>query len=111
MPATPQWLIYGANGYTGEIISREAAGRGMKPILAGRSRGAIEALAADLKLEYRIFELDDLQAVETGLKDCAVVLHCAGPFSRTARPMIDACLLTRTHYLDITGEIAVFEMA
>ena len=48
---------------------------------------------------------------KTGLKDCAVVLHCAGPFSHTAKPMIDACLLTHTHYLDITGEIAVFEMA
>ena len=36
-------------------------------------------------------------------------LHCAGPFSRTWRPMYDACLGTGTHYLDITGEIDVFE--
>jgi short subunit dehydrogenase-like uncharacterized protein len=105
------WLIYGANGYTGELISREAVQRGWRPVLAGRNRQAIETLAAALGLEYRIFGLDDLKAIEAGLTDCAVVLHCAGPFSQTAKPMIEACLLTHTHYLDITGEIAVFEAA
>ena len=105
------WLIYGANGYTGELIAREAARRGLKPILAGRNRAAIEALSVELGLESRIFGLDDPKVIAAGLNDCAVVLHCAGPFSRTAKPMIEACLLTHTHYLDITGEIAVFEMA
>ena len=37
------------------------------------------------------------------------VLHCAGPFAHTSRPMADACLRVGTHYLDITGEAAVFE--
>jgi len=105
------WLIYGANGYTGELIAREAVQRGLRPILAGRKHEAITALAASLGLESHIFGLDDPKAIEAGLKDCAVVLHCAGPFSHTAKPMIEACLHTHTHYLDITGEIAVFEMA
>jgi short subunit dehydrogenase-like uncharacterized protein len=39
------------------------------------------------------------------------VLHCAGPFSATSAPMIRACLAARVHYLDITGEIDVFEHA
>jgi short subunit dehydrogenase-like uncharacterized protein len=105
------WLIYGANGYTGELITREAVKRGMSPILAGRNRAAIEALAVELGLEQRIFALGDPKAIEAGLNGCEVVLHCAGPFSHTFKPMIDACLLTHTHYLDITGEIAVFEAA
>ncbi len=105
------WLIYGANGYTGELIAHEAVQRGLRPVLAGRNRQAIETLASALRLEYRIFGLDDPKAIEAGLKDCEVVLHCAGPFSHTSKPMIDACLLTHTHYLDITGEIAVFEAA
>jgi short subunit dehydrogenase-like uncharacterized protein len=108
---SPAWLIYGANGYTGELIAREAAQRGLTPILAGRQRAAVEALATELGFESRIFPLDDRKTIETSLSDCALVLHCAGPFSHTAKPMIEACLLTRTHYLDITGEIAVFEMA
>ena len=107
----PAWMIYGANGYTGELIARAAAERGLKPILGGRNRAAIETLARELNFDCRAFGLEDPKAIEAGLEDCAVVLHCAGPFSRTAKPMIDACLLAHTHYLDITGEIAVFEMA
>ena len=37
------------------------------------------------------------------------MLHIAGPFSATSKPMADACLRTGTHYFDITGEIDVFE--
>src|SRR3546814_3482070 len=40
-----------------------------------------------------------------------LVLHCAGPFSATSAPMIEACLQAKAHYLDITGEISVFEHA
>ncbi len=105
------WLLYGANGYTGELIAQEAVKRGLRPILAGRNGAAVAALATSLGLEYRVFRLDDPKAIDAGLKDCALVLHCAGPFSHTSKPMIDACLRTRTHYLDITGEIAVFEAA
>ncbi len=105
------WLIYGANGYTGQLIAREAVKHGLRPILAGRNHAQVSALAAELKLDYRIAALDDRATLETMLQDVVVVAHCAGPFSRTAKPMIDACLRTRTHYLDITGEIAVFEAA
>jgi short subunit dehydrogenase-like uncharacterized protein len=105
------WLIYGANGYTGTLIAREAVKRGLRPILAGRNRDQVSALAAELNLECRIAALDDRAGLETALKDAVVVVHCAGPFSHTAKPMIDACLRSRVHYLDITGEIAVFEAA
>ena len=37
------------------------------------------------------------------------MLCVAGPFSATSKPMADACLRSRVHYLDITGEINVFE--
>ena len=106
---TSPYLIYGANGYTGELIAREAARRGQRPVLAGRSAEAVRALASDLRLEHRAFALDDARAVDDGLKGMAAVLHCAGPFVRTFRPMADACLRARAHYLDVTGEIDVFE--
>lgn len=105
------WMIYGANGYTGELIAREAARRGFAPVLAGRSAEKIEPLARELGLEHRCFALGDPAAVRGGLAGMALVLHCAGPFSATARPMMEACLDSGTHYLDITGEIAVFELA
>jgi short subunit dehydrogenase-like uncharacterized protein len=103
------FLLYGANGYTGELIARMAAKRGLRPLLAGRDPAKVGPLATELGLESCTFALDDGPTIDAALKNAGVVLHCAGPFSRTSRPMVDACLRTGTHYLDITGEIAVFE--
>jgi short subunit dehydrogenase-like uncharacterized protein len=105
------WMIYGANGYTGELIAREAARRGLRPMLAGRNEQSVSALARELGFEHRCFALEDPARVRAGIAGMALVLHCAGPFSATARPMIEACLAAGTHYLDITGEIPVFELA
>ena len=103
------FLIYGANGYTGELIAREAARRGLKPILSGRSQNKVEPLAKELNLTCRTFSLEDKKSLEYTLKEVDFVIHCAGPFSLTSKPMVEACLRTGKHYLDITGEIAVFE--
>jgi short subunit dehydrogenase-like uncharacterized protein len=103
-------LIYGANGYTGELIARAAAAQGLAPVLAGRSAGPVQALARELGCEARIFGLDDPVPVAAALAGSKVVLHCAGPFSATAAPMMAACLAARAHYTDITGEIDVFEL-
>ena len=105
------WLLYGATGYTGELIAREAASRGMRPILAGRSRSKIEKLAAELDCPHAVFSLDDHTTMLSSMQDVAAVLHCAGPFSATARSMMQACLASHVHYFDITGEIDVFELA
>jgi len=105
-----QWMIYGANGYTGRLIAREAVRRGLAPLLAGRNRDAIAALGAELGAATRVFDLDDASATAAQLDGVGIVLHCAGPFSRTARPMLEACLARRVHYLDITGEIDVFAL-
>lgn len=102
-------LIYGANGYTGALIARTAAERGLRPILAGRNRAAVAAIAARHDCDYRAVALEDTAALDAALREVAVVLHGAGPFAHTARRMADACVRTGTHYLDITGEIAVFE--
>ena len=106
-----KWLIYGANGYTGELMAREAVRRGLSPLLAGRDAGAVGALARELGLDFRAFSLDDPATLEQAISDCRLVLHCAGPFSKTSRPMVEACLAAGVHYLDITGEISVFEQA
>lgn len=104
-----KFLIYGANGYTGELITRFAVERGMKPIIAGRNRAAIEELATKHGLDYRVFSLDETAMVDAALQEVEMVLHCAGPFSITSKPMVEACLRNGKHYTDITGEISVFE--
>lgn len=103
------FLIYGANGYTGELITRLAVEGRMRPILAGRNEEAVRALATKHNLEHRVFSLDEREKVDAALQEVEMVLHCAGPFSITSRPMVSACLRNRKHYTDITGEISVFE--
>jgi short subunit dehydrogenase-like uncharacterized protein len=105
------WMIYGANGYTGRLLVAECVRRGLAPMLAGRDANAVGELAAAHGLLHRVFPLDDPATLATGIEDMQLVLHAAGPFSRTSAPMLAACLDAGTHYLDITGEIDVFEAA
>lgn len=102
-------LVYGAYGYTGLLIVDEALRAGLRPVVAGRDPARVAETAAGAGLEARVFGLDDPASLDAGLSGCRVVIHAAGPFSRTARQMADACLRTGAHYLDITGEVAVFE--
>ena len=102
-------LIYGANGYTGELIVEESITRGIRPVIAGRRAESLATLAAKYTLDTRVASLDDPAALASLLSGVRVVLHCAGPFFRTSKPMLRACLAAGVHYLDITGEIGVFE--
>ena len=105
------WMVYGAYGYTGRLVLERAVAAGYKPVVAGRDPDRTESVALEFGLPFRSFELSDTEALRRGLKGMRAVLHCAGPFSATAAPMIAACLQVGTHYLDITGEIDVFAYA
>ncbi len=105
-----KFLLYGANGYTGRLIAKLAASYNLEPILAGRAESSIMPMANELQLPYRIIDLDDTEALKNVLAEVKLVLHCAGPFAYTAKQMITACLQTGVHYLDINGDISVFEM-
>lgn len=106
---TKQWMIYGAYGYSGELIAGEAKARGLKPVLAGRSESKLKAVANELGFDYRVFDLDDEDRIAKNLDGIDVVVHCAGPFSATSAPMVEGCIRSGTHYCDITGEISVFD--
>lgn len=100
-------LIYGATGYTGQLIVAEAVRVGLRPILAGRNPDKLGPLAQSLGLDWRAFDLGDSAATQRAVKGARVVLHAAGPYSRTGQQMVGACLAERVHYVDICGEIAV----
>lgn len=104
-------MLYGANGYTGKLIAELAHTYGLTPILAGRNEKEISRLAEKHNCNYRIFDLSITDTIIEHINDCKLVLHAAGPFLHTAKPMMKACIAAGVHYLDITGEIGVFEMA
>jgi short subunit dehydrogenase-like uncharacterized protein len=104
-----RWMIYGANGYTGQLLTAEAVRRGHQPLLAGRSAGKLKPLADAHNLDYLTFPLDSNTGDLLKRNEVNLVLHAAGPFLYTAGPMREACLAAGAHYLDITGEVPVFE--
>lgn len=104
-----RFMIYGATGYTGKLVSKAAKQAGLNPLLAGRNEARLKGIAAQHSFEYQAISLDEPEALEAGLSQVDAVLNIAGPFSQTCKPMLDACLRTGTHYFDITGEIDVFE--
>ncbi len=111
MDPSTRWLLYGANGYTGRLIAQRAVELGLAPVLAGRQAAKIEPMADQLGCPWRAFSLDAPDDILQNLEGIQAVLHCAGPFCDTVRPMIRACLDASVHYLDITGEYDVIEWA
>ena len=106
---TGKWMLYGAYGLTGTLLAEEAVRRGHRPVLAGRSAQKLIPLAERLGLEHIVLDLPDEDKLTKTVASFDLVFHAAGPFIHTSRPMVQACLAGRTHYLDITGEIPVFE--
>ena len=104
-------IIYGAYGYTGTLITKRATERGLRPLLAGRDEAKTKKLADELGLNWVSFTLEDAGQTDVHLEGAGILLNCAGPFSRTALPLMEACIRKKVHYLDITGEIQVFELA
>ena len=104
------FVLYGANGYTGELIARLSKEYGLRPILSGRNSKAIQTLAAELNLAYKIVDLEDTVGLDELLKGQKLVIHAAGPFSKTAKQMVEACIRNHVHYTDINGDISCFEL-
>jgi len=109
MSPRPRWMLYGAYGYTGSIITEEAVRRGHRPVLAGRDSSKLKRLAKEYGLEYRVIALENEETLTKAVTQFDLILHAAGPFIHTSAPMVRACLAGGSHYLDITGEIPVFE--
>ncbi len=102
-------LVYGANGYTGRLVVKAAAEQRIPIIVAGRSAAPVAHLSEKFGFKARVFDLNDAGMLQNQLQDIQLVLNCAGPFPRTAPQLVEACLQLGIHYLDITGEIAMFE--
>jgi short subunit dehydrogenase-like uncharacterized protein len=103
----PPFLLYGAYGYTGALCAEEAVARGHRPLLAGRHRAKLEAIANRLGLDCVVVDLADTAALDQAVAGVRAVLHAAGPYLHTAAPMRAACLRAGVHYLDLTGELDV----
>ena len=98
--------VFGAYGHTGRFVVSELRRRGWTPILSGRDADKLNALGeAHAELEMRPASVDDPRSLDRALVGAAAVINCAGPFARTAAPVIEAALRARIPYLDVAAEI------
>ncbi|UVO51742.1 hypothetical protein M0208_14950 [Sphingomonas sp. SUN019] len=102
-------LLYGATGRSGRLLAAALCDLADRLVLGGRDAAALLALAGHLRLEARVLGADG--DIADGLDDIGLVVNAAGPFARTAEPAIEACVRTRTDYMDIAGEWPVFAHA
>lgn len=104
-----EWVLYGSYGYTGRLIAELAKKADHPVILSGRNEQKLRNQSEELGLPFQKASLDSNGEMDLLLKDAGLVIHCAGPFIHTWEPMVQSCLRNECHYLDITGEIDVFE--
>lgn len=107
--ADKQIALYGATGFTGRLIAGRLAAEGLEFRIGGRDSEKLEELADELGAQGRrpevvVADVDEPQRLEELMDGAAVVINCAGPFCELARPVVDAALRSKTHYLDTTGE-------
>ena len=107
----PTLLIYGATGYTGRLAARHAKKLGLDFMIAGRvSSPKTLELASELKVSHRLFDTNQPRDIDAALNGISVLLNCAGPFFRTAEPLILACIRNQVHYLDIAAELDSYRL-
>lgn len=105
-----QIVIYGSYGYTGSLIVKECQKQQLNVVLAGRNEDALKKQSENSGFPYHFVEIKETEKLKKLLTPASLVIHCGGPFLFTAKHMVKACIETQTHYTDITGEIAVFEL-
>ncbi|MEW9548243.1 saccharopine dehydrogenase NADP-binding domain-containing protein [Nonomuraea sp. NPDC050783] len=98
----PPVAVYGATGHTGRLTAAELLARGHEVVLAGRDEKALHALADELggRARVRHAPLDDPAALRALAGQAAVLVHCAGPFTDTGRPVALAAAEAGCHYVD-----------
>lgn len=109
---TARIAVYGATGYTGRLVASELAGRGCEVVVAGRSEGALVALARELEAEFgtppdvRPARVEEPEALRAALRGCDAVAACAGPFAHAGEPVLAAAVAEGVPYVDTSGEQA-----
>jgi len=103
-------IVYGASGYTGRLVCEYLREYGIPFIAAGRSAEKLNAamksnVAGIETANYEVVEVEhSIEALTKLFKGASVVLNTVGPFAKFGPEVVEACLATKCHYTDTTGE-------
>lgn len=101
------WIL-GVAGRTGALITARLAASGVSVVLCGRSESHLHSLAKKIGGSSKVVvttSIEDVKA-ELGKAGPVVVVNLIGPFAKTARPIINACI-PGSSYLDLSNDRAV----
>jgi short subunit dehydrogenase-like uncharacterized protein len=98
-------VLFGATGYTGRLTAEAMATAGVGPVLAGRDRARLEALAGRLG-GLAVAEADTARpgSVRDLVGPGDVLVSTVGPFMLRGEPAVKAAVDAGATYLDATGE-------
>lgn len=102
--------IYGATGFTGQLVAHELANHNVRVVISGRNHQKLQVLADEIfaahgaKFVIRVAAVDDTNSLDALLHDVDALINCAGPFSDYGAPIAEAAIRNKVHYLDTTGE-------
>lgn len=107
--STPEVVLYGASGYTGQHVAWKLAERGIAFTAAGRNEQRLrQRLAAVPELKNARYDVVAVPHEEQALKELfrgrKVVHNLVGPYMQLGEPVVRAALAAGTNYLDATGE-------
>ena len=111
-------VIWGASSFTGKLVCQYLIGKygfgDTAPIrwaMAGRNLPKLEKVRNDLKIKHSndlqilIGDSFDLESLKNITSKTNVILTTVGPYLKYGLSLVDACVQTKTHYCDLTGEI------
>ena len=108
-------VVFGATGFTGQLVATYLAKRypGLRWAIAGRDGDKLAAVRAQLaEIDPALSELSllladgrDGRALREVAEQTIALASTAGPFARHGSELVGACVERGTHYCDITGEV------
>ncbi|MBX6382865.1 MAG: saccharopine dehydrogenase [Microbispora sp.] len=108
--ATPKIVLFGATGFTGRLTAGALVARGARPVLAGRDRARLTALAGSLArsgggdLPTVVADATRPDSVRRMVGPGDVLISTVGPFVRWGEAAVAAATEAGAVYLDSTGE-------
>ncbi len=107
-------VLFGATGFTGRLVAeylRDHAEPGLAWAIAGRDRGKLEALRAELArarggrdVPVLVGDVSDPPSLAAIVAQARVVCTTVGPYTRYGPPLVAACAERGVDYCDLTGE-------
>ena len=107
-------VLLGASGFTGKLTAEYVHRQfpaDLRWAIAGRSESKLSSVLQDLKavdtarplpaIETASLNKDELKALSSRAK---ILINTIGPYNKYSTPVVEACVETNTHYLDVTGE-------